>query len=75
MERLNYEDAFVMEIVVDKINSIIEELEVMKKGLTERIDNNWKHHKQLSRRLEALEEALLRMGGGKGESKTNNNAG
>jgi len=58
MERLSYEDVHVAELVVDKINEIIDFIKVLDEKLSSRIDNNWKHHRQLSYRLEELEEMV-----------------
>ena len=58
IERLNLEDVFVMELLVNKINEIIDELNGLDDRLTQRIDNNWKHHKQMSRGIENLKASV-----------------
>jgi hypothetical protein len=58
IEKLNLEDVFVMELLVNKINEIIDAVNSLDDRLTQRIDNNWKHHRQMSRDIENLKEAL-----------------
>lgn len=45
MEKLTYEDAFVMEIVVNKINEIITRLDELEDRLDGRISAHWKYHR------------------------------
>lgn len=52
MEKLTLEDALMIENVVEKINSIIEEINYLDK----RIDRHWAYHRYLDKRIEALEE-------------------
>lgn len=58
MEKLNIDDAFVMEIVVDKINEMIDKLMEMDERLSKRISNHWKYHRYLSKRIELVEDKL-----------------
>jgi len=62
MEKLKYEDAFVMEIVVDKINEIIENLQAIENDLHSRIDALWKYQRvkkdEMEKRLRETEELL-----------------
>jgi chaperonin cofactor prefoldin len=58
IEKLNLEDVFVMELLVNKINEIIDTVNDLDERLTQRIDNNWKHHRQMSRQIDELKENL-----------------
>jgi len=59
-EKLTLEDAYVMELVVNKINELIDRLDEMENRIDGRIDNHWKYHR-LNRQKE----------GGEGEGKSN----
>lgn len=51
MERLTVDDMFVMEIVVNKFNELLELVE----ELEGRMNNHMKYHRFLSKRLDKLE--------------------
>jgi len=62
MNRLTFEDAFVMEIVVNKINEIIEYVEKVEEGLHSRVDALWKYQRvkkdEMEKRLREMEDLL-----------------
>ena len=58
IEKINYEDAYVMEIMVDKLNEIIDAINEIDARLTQRMDNHMKYHRFLSKRLETTEDKL-----------------
>ncbi len=67
-EKLTLEDAYVMELVVNKINEIIDRLDEMENRLDGRIDNHWKYHRLNKENKEKKE-------GGESETKQNNHTG
>ena len=73
MEKLSYNDAFVMEIVVDKINEIIDYVEKTEEILYGRIDAHWKYHRYLNKRIEEMEKILGIYDGEKKDPKPNGN--
>lgn len=44
-EKLTLEDAYVMELVVNKINELIDRVDEMENRLDSRIDNLWKYQR------------------------------
>jgi len=60
-EKLTLEDAYVMELVVNKINELIDRVDDMESRLDSRIDNHWKYHRLNREKKE----------GGEGETKQN----
>jgi hypothetical protein len=46
MEHLSNEDAYVMEIVVNKINEIIDEVNALEEHFNKRINNLWAYHRR-----------------------------
>jgi hypothetical protein len=58
LEKLSVNDAFIMELLVDRINQIIDRIEEIDDRLTKRIDSHWKYHRFLSKRLEEVEDRL-----------------
>jgi hypothetical protein len=62
VEKLRYEDSFVNEILVNKINELIDELEKVDDAMAKRIENHWKFHRiksyELEERLLKIESAL-----------------
>jgi hypothetical protein len=58
IEKLNIEDFFVMELAANKLNEIIDTINDIDERLSQRITDNWRHHKQMIKRIEQLEEQL-----------------
>jgi hypothetical protein len=58
IEKLTSEDMYVMELVMDRINQLIDKVDKIEKDLTDRLDNNWKHHKHLRREIDSIKESL-----------------
>jgi hypothetical protein len=46
MEKLTIEDAYVMELVVNKVNEIIDRLDSMEDDYDRRISAHWKFHRK-----------------------------
>ena len=58
LEKLSVNDAFIMELLVDRINQMIDRIEEIDDRLTKRIDSHWKYHRFLAKRLEEVEDRL-----------------
>lgn len=65
-EKLTLEDAYVMELVVNKINELIDRVDDMESRLDSRIDNHWKYHRLNREKKE---------GGNNNEEKQDNKSG
>jgi len=61
MEKLTYDDAFVMEIVVNRINDIIEEVQESEVSFDSRLNSNWKSHRLFNDRLDKLEVMVKKL--------------
>ena len=48
MEKLDFEDSYVMEIVVNKINEIIDEVSLLEEHFNKRINNLWAYHRRMN---------------------------
>ena len=46
IEKLTYDDAFALEVIVDKINEIIDRVEEMEDDYDRRISAHWKFHRK-----------------------------
>jgi ribosome assembly protein YihI (activator of Der GTPase) len=58
MEKLNYEDGFMLESIINKINEIVDRLDELEDRLDGRINSHWKFHRFLDARIERIEEKL-----------------
>jgi hypothetical protein len=45
MERLNYEDGYLLELLVDKINELVDKVNEMEESIDRRISAHWKYHR------------------------------
>jgi hypothetical protein len=58
IEKLNLEDLFVMELLGNKINEIIDTINDVDDRLSQRVSDNWKHHKQMVRQIDEIKEKM-----------------
>jgi metal-sulfur cluster biosynthetic enzyme len=76
MVRLTYEDCFVMEIVANRINAIMDEVEAIEEELHGRLDALWKYGRikkeEQDKRFQAIEKELTRYRPRFGNSKVRN---
>ncbi len=61
-EKLNYDDAYVGEILVNKVNEIIDRLDTIEEKVADRFNANWKYQRikkeELDKRFQAIERKL-----------------
>jgi hypothetical protein len=75
MEKLTLEDAHVAELMVNKINEIIDVVNDLEERLSSRIDNHWAYHRHIKMTMDGVKTRVIPKEGVPNEQQAANGSG